>query len=218
MTFLPHARPQLRNVVGLLTGTANGLAEPFIAPVLHTDRLTLRPYLKSDESDWLRIENDVTIRTGLGWPDRTPHEARVHLHSRTLHTSLQYPGDFLVLAIEHDHHVIGDVSLHLRTSAPETRMVEIGWLLLSSESGSGFATEAAQALLGVAFCDLDSIVVTAVTRHENTSSARLAARLGFNPAGSTTEHATFLLTASQWKNSHETARGTHDDNIWDTRQ
>lgn len=218
MTFLPHARPQLRNVVGLLTGTANGLTEPFIAPALHTERLTLRPYLKSDEADWLRIEHDATIRKGLGWPVRTRHEARVHLHSRTLHRSLQYPGDFLVLAIEHDHHVIGDVSLHLRTTAPETRMVEIGWLLLSSASGSGFATEAAQALLEVAFCDLNSMVVAAVTRHENMSSSRLAARLGFHRAGSTSEHTTFFLTAATWQSSHENARGTQGENIWDTRQ
>ena len=218
MIIFPHSRPQLRNALGFLTGKTPGLSAPFIAPVLHTERLVLRPYLKSDEADWLNIEHDETVQSGLGWPHRSDHEARMHLHDRTLHTSLQYPGDFLVLAMEHENHVIGDVSLHLRTIAPETRMVEIGWLQLARAGGAGYATEAAAALLTVAFRDLNSMVVTAVTRQANLSSSRLAKRLGFSFAGSTSEYLTFLLTAAQWREFYETSHRNNDDSIWDTSQ
>lgn len=171
------------------------LRAPVVARELRTPRLLLRPYRLTDVADWMRIEADARIRCGLGWPLRTEREALRHLRDRTRHVSLSVPGDFLVLAVERDGHVIGDVSLHLRTTAAETRTAEIGWLQLTSACGHGYATEAARAMLGLAFRELRAAIVTAVIDRTNETSAALAARLGFVAAHETGRRVTVVLTA-----------------------
>ena len=98
------------------------------------------------------------------------------------------------LAIEHEGHVIGDVSLHLRSLAPATRSVEIGWLLHSDFTGHGLATEAAEAILDVAFEQAGACLVTAVVRTGNDSSSKLALRLGFRLAAQQDETVTYVLS------------------------
>lgn len=172
------------------------LRAPVVARDLRTPRLLLRSYRLTDDADWMRIEGDERIRCGLGWPLRTEREALRHLRDRTRHQALSIPGDLLVLAVERDGHVIGDVSLHLRTTAAETRTAEIGWLQLTSACGHGYATEAARAMLEFAFRDLEAAIVTAVIDSTNATSAALAARLGFLPAQDTGRRMTFVLTAA----------------------
>lgn len=174
----------------------SALRAPVVARGLRTPRLLLRSYRLTDDADWMRIERDERIRCGLGWPLRTEREALRHLRDRTRHQALSVPGDLLVLAVERDGHVIGDVSLHLRTTAAETRTAEIGWLQLTSACGHGYATEAARAMLEFAFRDLEAAIVTAVIDSTNATSAALAARLGFLPAQDTGRRMTFVLTAA----------------------
>lgn len=189
MTLTVH-RPRM------LRGPA--LAEALDAPVLGTDRLLLRPYGPADAVDWLALEADERVRAGLGWPPRTQRQALEHLRARTHHTRLSRAGDFLALAVEHDGHVIGDVSLHLRAIAEESRSVEIGWLQRSDRCGRGFATEAAEAVLALAFGRLGAVLVTAVVGRANESSARLARRLGFRLAATTGPTATWLLARHEF--------------------
>ena len=177
--------------------SAPAIGRPVEAHELRTARLLLRPYRVSDEADWRRIEDDEEVRLGLDWPLRTARQVREHLVDRTAHTTLSHPGDLLVLAMELDGHVIGDVSLHLRTVALETRVAEIGWLQLTAAGGHGYATEAARAMLDLAFDELGACLVTAVVARSNIASARLALRLGFRPAGGTADHATFVIAASE---------------------
>jgi RimJ/RimL family protein N-acetyltransferase len=184
-----RVRSSLRS---LLSPSLLGL--PVEAHELRTARLVLRPYRVTDAADWRRIEDDEGVRRGLDWPLRTERQVDEHLLARTTHRTLAVPGDLLVLAVEHDGRVIGDVSLHLRTVAAETRVAEIGWLQLTAEGGHGYATEAARAMLDLAFDELGACLVTAVVDRTNTSSARLALRLGFGLAGGTAQCATFVLT------------------------
>lgn len=173
---------------------APALAPPVAAVERATARLRLRAYRMADREDWLEIEDDESIRQGLGWPRRTPAEAVAHLRARTHHTVLRRPGDLLVLAAEHDGHVVGDVSLHLRTLAPATRTVEIGWLLRSACTGRGLATEAADAMLDVAFEHVRAVLTTAVVTRSNEDSAKLALRLGFRLAAQRGDLATYVLS------------------------
>lgn len=189
MTSLARRLRSLR-----LLWSAPVLALPVEAHEVRTARLLLRPYRASDAADWRRIEDDEEVRRGLDWPLRTSRQVDAHLLARTGHRTLSAPGDLLVLAMEHGGRVIGDVSLHLRTVAPETRVAEIGWLQLAAEGGHGFATEAARAMLDLAFDELGACLVTAVVDRSNASSARLALRLGFRPAGGTAQRATFVLS------------------------
>ncbi|MGH1524472.1 GNAT family N-acetyltransferase [Leifsonia sp. L25] len=154
----------------------------------------LRPYRMSDLGCWLAIEADEAVRQPLHWPERTASEARDHLRARTRHTVLRGSGSLLVLAVEYEGCVIGDVSIHLRTVAPATRSVEVGWLLRSDHHRRGLATEAAGELLRFAFDDVNANLVTAVISSTNEASAKLARRLGFQLAARVSGYDTYLLS------------------------
>ncbi|WP_158865957.1 GNAT family N-acetyltransferase [Leifsonia sp. AG29] len=181
-----------------------GLVPPVSATERSTPRLLLRTYRMTDADDWLEIEHDEAIRQGLGWPQRTTVEALAHLRARTHHTVLRRPGDLLVLAAEHEGHTVGDVSLHLRTVAAATRTVEIGWLLRSAYGGRGLATEAADAMLDVAFEHVQAVLVTAVVKGWNESSAKLAVRLGFRLVAQRGEFTTYVLSWEDRQLAHRT--------------
>ncbi len=172
------------------------LDAPVRAPVIRTARLVLRPHRMEDADAWLAIEAEPSIRRNLHWPERNRHHALAHLRDRTRHTVLQQSGDFLALAVELDGEVIGDISVHLRTVAPETRSAEMGWLELSRFGGHGYATEAAEGMLGFIFGALGAHWVTAVIDEENPRSMALAERLGFRCVAQTGASLTFLLTRS----------------------
>jgi RimJ/RimL family protein N-acetyltransferase len=173
------------------------LPSPVEAPVLRTQRLVLRPHEMSDLETWTRIESDPSIRDNLHWPVRSQREVRSHLRERTHSTVLWQADDFLALAVELDGTVIGDVSMHLRTVASETRSAEIGWLQLPEYRGRGYATEAAEELLGFAFQTLGTRWVTAIIDDGNESSMALARRLGFDRIAQTGRKVTFLTTEAR---------------------
>lgn len=55
---------------------------------------------------------------------------------------------------------------------------EIGWTFAQDSWGQGYATEAAQAVLGLAFDSLGCPVVYSQTSDSNAASSRMMARLG----------------------------------------
>lgn len=171
------------------------LPSPIEAPVLRTPRLMLRPHRMSDADAWMRIELEPSIRESLHWPVRDRRGVLAHLRNRTQQTVIWHVDDFLALAVELDGEVIGDVSMHLRTTSPETRFVEIGWLQLPEYSGRGFATEAATALLDFAFTTVGACWATAVIYADNDRSIALAERLGFVRVSRTDETVTYLTAA-----------------------
>lgn len=160
---------------------------PLLAPALKTSRLMLRPYSMNDAADWFRIQSSPEVLEFLPWPRRSPTASRRHLRHRTRHTRLRYDGDFFALAVTHDGQVIGDISLHLRGTDPMSLGVEIGWLLLPECTGLGYATEAATAVLTLAFQRLGAQWAAAIVHEDNRASLRLAERLGFAPVSRTPE-------------------------------
>lgn len=153
---------------------------PFDAPRLRTDRLLLRPHRLDDAEDWYDLQSEPSVSQFLPWPERDRRASLRHLRDRTRHTRLWQADDFLALAVEQGGRVIGDVSLHLRSVAPENRELEIGWVMHPAHSGRGLATEAARGILDFAFDTVGARTVTAVTDARNTRSVALAKRLGFS--------------------------------------
>lgn len=171
--FLPDAISRPR----LLRGPR--IETPVDAHPIHTERLVLRRHDVSDADAWYRIQSTPEVVEHLPWPVRDRAASRQHLVHRTGHYRLWQSGDFLALAIERDGELIGDVSLHLRQVRPPERSVEIGWVLDPAAGGRGYATEAAEAMLDLAFTEVGASLVTAVIEPENTRSISLAERLGF---------------------------------------
>lgn len=157
------------------------IEKPVDAREIRTERLVLRRHRLADAQRWAGIQSHTEVRTFLNWPKRDLEASRQHLRDRTRHARLWQTGDFLALAIELDGRLVGDVSLHLRTVAADKRSAEIGWLLDPAHSGHGYATEAARAMLDVAFTQLRARSVIAEMDCRNTRSIALASRLGFRP-------------------------------------
>jgi RimJ/RimL family protein N-acetyltransferase len=72
--------------------------------------------------------------------------------------------------------VIGDVYFTIKSTADAT--CEIGWTLHPDHAGQGYMTEAAGAVLDVAFNDLGLHRARALLDARNDASARLCTRLG----------------------------------------
>lgn len=155
------------------------IEKPVDARAIHTGRLVLRRHRVSDADAWYRIQSTPEVVEHLPWPVRDRAASRQHLVHRTGHNRLWQSGDFLALAVERDGELIGDVSLHLRQVRTSERSAEIGWVLDPAASGHGYATEAAEAMLDLAFTEVGASMVTAVIEPENTRSISLAERLGF---------------------------------------
>lgn len=151
---------------------------PLVRPSVTTARLTLRQHRLSDAPEWFAIQSIPEINDSLRWPPRTAEESRRHLRDRTRHTHLLRVDDFLALAIELDGRLIGDVSLRLKSVPAATRSVEIAWILHPDYSSRGYATEAAGALLDLAYDSLGARWATALITVGNVRSIALAERLG----------------------------------------
>jgi len=149
------------------------------APTLVTDRLTLRPHRIEDAARWYEIQSSPDVHKFTSWPERSRSESSAHLLHRTKHVKLLQANDFLALAIERDGHLIGDVSLHLRSVSLSSRTAEISWILHPDAYGQGYAREAAEAMMEFAFNEANIQWLVAVINETNEASIALAKRLGF---------------------------------------
>lgn len=170
------------------------IEHPVDAHVIATPRLTLRPHRMVDAQRWYEIESHPDVIRFMPWPNRNRAESEQHLHDRTKHTRLWQADDFLALAIERDGVLIGDVSLHLRSVMHSTRSAEISWLLDPAYTHEGYATEATEALLDLAFDELEAQLVVALVDDRNSASAALAERLWFCPIARSGQITTYVLT------------------------
>ena len=143
---------------------------------LHTDRLTLRPYVADDADALLPIYSRPDVARFLLEEPWTARVTREKTAERVLKTDLDGETGALSLVIEHDGVVIGDVSLWFTDR--ERRVAEIGWVLDPDHGGRGFATEAVKAVLGLAFDQYKVHRVAAQMDGRNTASAKLASNAG----------------------------------------
>jgi len=74
---------------------------------------------------------------------------------------------------------VGRVGLHQPEGWPD---LELGWMLLPTERGHGYATEAGRVALDYAFGKLNAQRLVSLIRTDNTASERVARRLGARQA------------------------------------
>ena len=138
-------------------------------PTLITPRLTLKeatpsdiPQLQKaispwDIAKWLTIPYPYTLEDATYW----------------VHEGAQ---DGLHFLIFHNHNLIGGLGL---TPTSNPKCLEIGYWLVATEQGKGFAKEAVSALLEYAKQHLSTYAIVAKCLAENTASAALLKKLGF---------------------------------------
>lgn len=155
----------------------DGPRAEFLTPLppvwpLRTERLVLRPHEPSDAEAYVEAwASEEWTRLLLSRPMN-----RAEVHEMVRRRTQPGDGTFVGLVVEHDGEVVGDSMLHLQGTGLSEG--EIGWTVLPRHAGRGFATEAARAVLRLAFEHYGLRRVVANLDARNERSAALCERLG----------------------------------------
>jgi RimJ/RimL family protein N-acetyltransferase len=153
---------------------------PYTFPAsVHTARLVLRPMTEADLDDIHDYHSRADVCRYLPFEPRSRDEVAEKIAKYSKALVLNGDGDFWQLAIERASdpgHVIGDVFFTIKSVANAT--CEVGWILHPDHTGSGYMTEAAQAVLKIAFDELGMHRAIADLDPRNHASAALCERLG----------------------------------------
>lgn len=146
---------------------------------ISTERLLLRPFAVDDAPVLAAYRNDPVIARMQDWHlPYTEDDARRMIDEQQ---TLSWPvrGDWFQLAVDHAGRVVGDVGVG--RSADGTSAT-LGYTLAAAHQGSGFATEAAGAVVDVLFTEGVHRVVATIDP-QNDASAMVLDRLGFRFEG-----------------------------------
>ncbi|MGA1836759.1 GNAT family protein [Herbiconiux sp. 11R-BC] len=184
-----------------------------------TARLDLRPHRLDDLDDLVVYHSDPEVVRYIPWPARTREQTAAALDARTRQGSVFEPGQWLVLAIvlrgggssaERPDRVIGEVLL--KYDSETDARGELGYALAADVAGQGFGTEAAEAVLALAFEQFGLHRVVANLDARNDASARLLRRLGMRQEahhlraswfkGEWTDDLVFAITRDEWRAEH----------------
>ncbi|MEV4256704.1 GNAT family N-acetyltransferase [Spirillospora sp. NPDC049652] len=145
---------------------------------IRTERLDLRPFRDEDLEALYVYQSLPEVARFLYWEPRSLEESRSFLREKKAAAGWEREGDWLALAVEWRERgeVIGEVNL--QWSSRRDRTGEIGYIFNPAYHGKGFATEAARAVLRLAFEDAGLHRVVGRLDARNDASARVLERLG----------------------------------------
>jgi RimJ/RimL family protein N-acetyltransferase len=169
--------------------------------VIDTARLRLRAFTLDDVDAVHAIQSRDDVARWLYWPARPRHEVQAVLEAHIA----KPPEGGVVLAIERDGELIGTANL----AVGEHRQGEIGFVLHPDHQGHGYATEAAEAMLALAFETYDLHRVVGRLEPRNTASASVLERLGMRKEAHLIENewvkgewqseAVYAILAREWR-------------------
>ncbi len=195
----------------------SGARLPFVftGPVT-TDRLVLRAMRPGDVDDIHAYQSRPEVCRYLPYEPRTLEEIAAKVARNATALTLSAEGDYWQLAVERASDpgtVIGDVFFAIKSVADATG--EIGWTLHPRCFGRGYMTEAATAVLELAFDELGLHRVMANLDPRNDASAALCRRLGMRQEacfledvwfkGEWADTAIYAILAREWA-ARSTAR------------
>ncbi|MGQ4511713.1 GNAT family N-acetyltransferase [Streptomyces sp. DW26H14] len=143
--------------------------------MIETERLVLRPLTVADADRFVALHADERVNRFVGSYTRERAEERLAGIERQW---AERGHGLCAVELKETGGFIGRSGLQYWESFDET---ELGWTFAAEAWGKGYATEAARAALAWGWEALSVPYVTAMIRHGNTPSVRVAERLGFTP-------------------------------------
>lgn len=143
---------------------------------MQTARLVLRAPGPQDVEPHAEMSTDAEVQRFIGGPKR-PYDAFLNLAAHAGHWQLRGYGGWAVER-QADGAFLGRVGLWRPEGWPG---LEVGWKLARPAWGSGYATEAARAVIGYAWTVVGATQLVSLIRADNEASARVAQRLGHVP-------------------------------------
>jgi RimJ/RimL family protein N-acetyltransferase len=145
---------------------------------IETERLTLRPFRADDFDALYAMQSNPDVVRYLYWEARDEQQVRDALAMRIAQTELTEPGQWLNIAVvvRESGVLVGDMAL--RWVSDEHKSGELGYVLHPDHRGHGYATEAAAAMLRLAFTEMKLHRVIGGLDARNKASAAVLERLG----------------------------------------
>ena len=220
LTLSPAVGPVISPTVGPTASATSsptaGQQRALLSLPRSTRRLLLRPFRHGDEAAVLAYRGRDDVCRYLPVDPIDAAGARALIEDQMTATQIVADGDRIVLAVEHDGHVIGDVLV--RTAKIADKQAEIGWVFNPGWHGHGYATEAARELIQLVFDDLGMHRVWAQLDPQNVPSARVCERLGLRQEAHLREEswfkgrwgdlAIYALLRSQWATGPDDTTGS----------
>jgi RimJ/RimL family protein N-acetyltransferase len=149
------------------------------AVAAETPRLILRNWRDEDIEPFIRHTNTAPVMRWLGGV-KTPDFLAGVVRDRFMRWQEQHGFTFWAVERRGDGALLGFCGLKRADGrgSPVRGEVEIGWRLREDAWGQGFAREAAQAALAIAFGRVEAARVVALTVQQNVESWGLMRRLG----------------------------------------
>ncbi|MCF3964980.1 GNAT family N-acetyltransferase [Streptomyces fuscigenes] len=143
--------------------------------MIETERLVIRPLTCADTDAFVALHADDRVNRFVG--SYTRERAQERLAGIEKQWAERGHG-LCAVELKDGGAFVGRTGLQYWEQFDET---ELGWTFAAEVWGRGYATEAARACLDWAWDTLPVPYVTAMIRHGNTPSVRVAERLGFAP-------------------------------------
>lgn len=167
-----------------MTDQTTPATSPHGLPLLITERLRLVPYglAPATVEAFCRVTTDPAIFWWLERPYTAQEQTDYFQSGALFEDTPKGLGAWALFAKDNDS-LLGHAILQ---PLEEAGLIEIGWHLLETMRGHGYATEAGQALLVYGFDVLNIDPIYAIIRPSNQPSVQVAARLGMRPDGAGT--------------------------------
>lgn len=174
-------------------------------------RVTLDPLRPDDLEPLFAMQSDPEVCRYLLYEPRSREKVEEVLARDAGAILLEKPGDYLQPVIRDEHGTFVG-TLYLELKSVDDRAAEIGWILLPSAQGHGYAAEAASLLLDFCFDQLGLHRVYAELDPRNTASVALCLRLGMRHEGHFVED---MFLKGEWT---DTGRYAILDREWSQRR